>query len=66
MTRQFGNMKKVTLEPITRRTLDETHCRPLYYAAIDTFYSIAVNRRFESLPSGNANIFLKPELRYLT
>uniref|UniRef100_A0AC35GXF1 RNA-directed RNA polymerase n=2 Tax=Panagrolaimus sp. PS1159 TaxID=55785 RepID=A0AC35GXF1_9BILA len=55
MTRQFGNMKKVTLEPITKRTLDETHCRPLYYAAIDTFYSIAVNRRFENLPGGNAN-----------
>ena len=53
MTRSFGYATEISLMPFTKTPLDSLACLTLYYAALDTFYPIAVNRRFDSLPGAS-------------
>uniref|UniRef100_A0AC35FAJ8 RNA-directed RNA polymerase n=1 Tax=Panagrolaimus sp. PS1159 TaxID=55785 RepID=A0AC35FAJ8_9BILA len=50
MARSFGFSEKISLNPVTERFLEPYQCLALYFAAEDTFYPIAVNRRFDCLP----------------
>ena len=56
MTRSFGYTQKLSLQPFSAESLEASQCLALYYAALDTFYPIAVNRRFDCLPGSSTNI----------
>lgn len=56
MTRSFGYSHEISLMPFSKKALDSSTCLALYYAALDTFYPIAVNRRFDSLPGASREL----------
>ena len=56
MTRSFGYTQKLSLLPFSSESLETSQCLALYYAALDTFYPIAVNRRFDCLPGSTTHI----------
>ena len=52
MTRSFGFTGSVSLTPVLENEeLTPNQCQSLYYLAMDTFYAIAANRRFDCLPT---------------
>uniref|UniRef100_A0A914ZDD2 LAGLIDADG homing endonuclease n=1 Tax=Panagrolaimus superbus TaxID=310955 RepID=A0A914ZDD2_9BILA len=50
MSRNFGFSERISLKPVTKRYLEPSQCLTLHFAAEDTFYPIAINRRFACLP----------------
>uniref|UniRef100_A0AC34F872 RNA-directed RNA polymerase n=1 Tax=Panagrolaimus sp. ES5 TaxID=591445 RepID=A0AC34F872_9BILA len=58
MSRNFGFSERISLKPVTDKYLEPSQCLALYFAAEDTFYPIAVNRRYECLPGTSEDIKL--------
>lgn len=50
MTKNFCNSENITFAPFTTQIMDGITCKALHYISIDTFYSVAVSRRFGNLP----------------
>uniref|UniRef100_A0A914Y7N1 DUF7636 domain-containing protein n=1 Tax=Panagrolaimus superbus TaxID=310955 RepID=A0A914Y7N1_9BILA len=50
MSRKFGFSERISLEPVTEMYLESSQCLALHFAAEDTFYPIAINRRYACLP----------------
>lgn len=50
VSRNFISRETINLLPLTKRKLKKEQISKLYTAAMDTFYPIAINRRFDPLP----------------
>uniref|UniRef100_A0AC34GR65 RNA-directed RNA polymerase n=1 Tax=Panagrolaimus sp. ES5 TaxID=591445 RepID=A0AC34GR65_9BILA len=55
LTQKFISSEVFSLLPFSKRVLQKSQCLMIYYKAMETFYPIAVNRTFGTLPGVKEN-----------